>query len=97
MFQSFIPFRYQKWATLTGGFLIHLSLGSYYTFGNISPYLTSYLREYDGLDVRYSQTTYILNSFGIFFSLANIISGFVNSKFNTKIQNNILIGCLIMK
>ncbi|RNA25052.1 oxalate:formate antiporter-like isoform X1 [Brachionus plicatilis] len=96
MLEIFIPYKYKKWSTLIGGFLIHLSLGSYYTFGNISPYLTSYLREYEGLDVRYSQATYILNSFGIFFSLSSIISGFINSKLNVNIRYNILIGCLIM-
>ncbi|CAG5135272.1 unnamed protein product [Candidula unifasciata] len=31
---------------VVGGILIHLSLGTLYTFGNISPYLTSYMRRY---------------------------------------------------
>ncbi|BFZ00819.1 hypothetical protein BsWGS_03857 [Bradybaena similaris] len=31
---------------VVGGILIHLSLGTLYTFGNISPYLTSYMRKY---------------------------------------------------
>ncbi|XP_028401611.1 uncharacterized protein LOC114524659 [Dendronephthya gigantea] len=30
--------------TICGGVLIHLSLGTLYTFGNMSPYITSYLR-----------------------------------------------------
>ena len=82
--QNIIPLQAQKWSTLLGGFLIHVSLGSFYTFGNMSsyifiyiyisaefyrkmlififfafiqllgPYLTSYLREYVGINIRYS-------------------------------------------
>ena len=30
--------------SVAGGFLIQLMLGSFYTFGNIMPYLASYMR-----------------------------------------------------
>ena len=33
--------------------------GCYYTFGNINPYLTSYLRDYTKQDVRYSNSIWI--------------------------------------
>ena len=45
-FNSFFKqYKYhKKWTTLIGGLIIEFSLGSYYTFGNFSPYLTLYLR-----------------------------------------------------
>ncbi|CAF0937021.1 unnamed protein product [Brachionus calyciflorus] len=91
-----IPYKYKKWTTLMGGFLIHLSLGSYYTFGNISQYLTSYLREYDFLDVRYSKSTLILTAWGLSFSISSIISGLLNSTLKINLKITILIGCIIM-
>lgn len=40
---SFYPLR--GWLVLLGGILVHLSLGTLYTFGNLSPYIVSYIRE----------------------------------------------------
>ena len=37
--ERLIPKFYQRWLTLLGGFLIQFSLGSFYTLGNISPYI----------------------------------------------------------
>lgn len=31
-------------SSVAGGFLIHLTLGTFYTIGNMNPYITSYLR-----------------------------------------------------
>ena len=35
------------------GFLINLILGALFSFGNIMPYIASYMREIAGLDVTY--------------------------------------------
>lgn len=59
MLYKLVPYRHRKWLAVFGCFLIHLSLGVYYTFGNIQPYMTSYLREYVGEDIRYAQTIWI--------------------------------------
>ena len=45
-----IPDKYKKWMALLAGFLINFANSSLYTFGNMSPYIISYLREYDGLN-----------------------------------------------
>ena len=43
-----------------GGFLVHLSLGTVYTFGNIAPYIVSYIRnESHPMDLRQETTTWI--------------------------------------
>ena len=34
-----VPDSYKKWSTLIGSFLIKLSLGSFFTVGNMSPYI----------------------------------------------------------
>jgi hypothetical protein len=38
-----------------GAFLIMLNLGAFYTFGNISPYMVSYMRNSTGEDITYRQ------------------------------------------
>lgn len=53
------------------GFTLHLSLGNIYTFGNLTTYLTSYMRVAQGMDVDYSQT------FWIYTTLALCIGPFV--------------------
>lgn len=45
---------------IVGGFLVHLSLGTLYTFGNIAPYVVSYIRnESHPADLRQGTTTWI--------------------------------------
>ena len=45
---------------IVGGFLVHLSLGTIYTFGNIAPYIVSYIRnESHPADLRQGTTTWI--------------------------------------
>ena len=44
---------------VTAGFLLHLSLGSMYTFGNLTTYMTSYLHVRLGLDVDYGNTNWV--------------------------------------
>ena len=39
--------------TVLGSFLSLLVLGAFYTFGNISPYLISYMRNVTGEDITY--------------------------------------------
>ena len=39
--------------TVVGSFLVMLNLGAFYTFGNIMPYLVSYMRNATGEDITY--------------------------------------------
>ncbi|XP_046578488.1 uncharacterized protein LOC124286187 isoform X1 [Haliotis rubra] len=46
--------------SVLGGFLVHLTLSTVYVFGNMNPYVTSYLRGGDeNSTVRYTQTIWI--------------------------------------
>lgn len=44
---------------VAGGFLIHLTLGTFYTFGNMNTYITSYLRNKIDPNMDYSQSIWI--------------------------------------
>lgn len=35
---------YYKYMSLAGGFFVHLVLGNFYLWGNVAPYITSWLR-----------------------------------------------------
>lgn len=95
MIDRLIPERYKKWSTLFGGFLIQLSIGSFLTFGNLIPYLTSYLRIADNLSVRYSQAIWIATSYNFAFSISNLLSGLINSAYDLNPKIFILLGTLI--
>lgn len=95
MLNLLIPYKYKKYATIVGCLLIHLSLSSYYTFGNISPYIISYMRNVDNLSYRYSDSIWILTSLGVCLSLGTIISGVLISFLKFKIKLVIAIGSML--
>ena len=43
--KNFLFSNYKGICSLIGGFLIHLTLGTFYTIGNMNTYMTSYLRD----------------------------------------------------
>ena len=45
--------------TVLGGFLLHLSLGTFYCFGNMDTYITSYLRTHVPGQVSLSEGLYL--------------------------------------
>ncbi len=45
--------------SLIGGFSIHLTLGTLYCFGNMSTYMTSYLRKHVHPNITYSDMVWI--------------------------------------
>lgn len=96
MLNRLVPYEYKKWSTLVGGVLIHLALGSYYSFGNMSPYITSYLREYDGIDIRYSKSVWISTAFHLSMAAGTSLSGFLNSVFKLNVKYTIFFGCFLM-
>lgn len=50
-------------SSVIGGFLIHLILGTFYTFGNVNTYLTSYLRVHVDHDITYASSIWINAAF----------------------------------
>ena len=67
---SIFAFEWPKWflflravLVIAGGFLVHLSLGTIYTFGNVAPYIVSYIhnQSHPG-NLRQETTTWIFAS-----------------------------------
>lgn len=50
-------------SSVLGGFLIHLTLGTFYTIGNMNTYITSYLRKHGEKDLTYSSAIWINTGF----------------------------------
>ena len=68
-----------------GTFLMNLMFGAFYSFGNLMPYIVSYMREEAGLDITYSdfgkvqQIFSIFNGMALFFTPALV--AFTSNKF----------------
>lgn len=50
-------------SSVFGGFLIHLTLGTFYTIGNMNTYITSYLRKHGEPELTYSSAVWINTGF----------------------------------
>lgn len=48
---------------MLGGFLIHLTLGTFYTLGNVNTYMTSYMRRHVDPHAEYAQSIWINAAF----------------------------------
>ncbi|XP_067670074.1 oxalate:formate antiporter-like [Haliotis asinina] len=80
--------------TVIGGFLIHSTLSTGYIFGNMTPYLTSYLRARSGSsDATYSETVWISTANYLSLALCMPILGWIEQKLSPRICT--LIGGLI--
>jgi len=62
-----------------GAVLIHLTLGTFYSWGNITPYVTSYLKS-QGHDVSYGETSFVLAFASFFQGLSMFFGGKLQSK-----------------
>ena len=78
---------------LVSGFLLQLSLGGLFTFGNLTTYLTSYLHVQRGQDVGYGQTAWV----GTCMSLAEGLALLPGSMLYQGVGPRpvVLLGCLL--
>uniref|UniRef100_W6NPZ9 Major facilitator superfamily MFS-1 domain containing protein n=1 Tax=Haemonchus contortus TaxID=6289 RepID=W6NPZ9_HAECO len=77
---------------LTGAVLIHLSIGTYHTFGNMLPYMASYMRNYTDPSVRIEHFMWVPTFQGCFpFSM--VIGGTLSLHVGPRMAT--LIGCTI--
>lgn len=91
-----IDAKHRKWMTLIGGIIVNITLGLYYTFGNINPYLTSYLRDYTKDNVRYSNSIWIQSWIQASQCFAVIFSGVLTVRGVSPVLITFL-GCLTMR
>jgi len=55
----FSPEKLDGVLALIGGFSLHLTLGTLYCFGNLTSYMTSYLRQHVHPNIQYSDMIWI--------------------------------------
>ena len=63
---------------LFGGFLIQLTLGSFYSFGNMMTYLTSYMRINGSPDLTYADFIVVQSVWGMTQGVFMPLSGYVS-------------------
>ncbi|CAG0918154.1 unnamed protein product [Notodromas monacha] len=83
-----------KWRGLfvvLGGFLIHLSLGSVYSFGNLTTYLTSYLNKRTDPGWTYEKSTWIFSASMMGLGGFMVLGGYMNLKLGPRITA--IVGC----
>jgi MFS transporter, OFA family, oxalate/formate antiporter len=82
-----------RWIVVIGAVLIQLALGTIYSWGVLTPYFTSYLRQFNDTLV-YSDTQYIF-AVGLFaFAVTMIFSGKLQQKYGPMIIG--LVGAVLM-
>lgn len=93
-----------KWRlvlVIIGGVIIHLSLGTVYTYGNFAPYLVSYMRQKKiSPDLRYDEAAWIfaMMTLGQGFSgfLGGILERIVGPRFTTIFGSWIMSGSMMV-
>ncbi|RUS90172.1 hypothetical protein EGW08_002051 [Elysia chlorotica] len=85
-----MPYRTtSKWRgvlVVAGGILVHLSLGTLYTFGNLNPYLTSYMR-WTGTapNLKNTECTWVFAAAAIGQGLVMSLSGLIQKKLGPRL------------
>ena len=54
---------YRGLSSVLGGFLIHLTLGTFYTLGNVNTYMTSYIRQKVDPTAQYADSIWVNAAF----------------------------------
>ncbi|XP_076323954.1 apicoplast pyruvate carrier 1-like isoform X2 [Tachypleus tridentatus] len=86
-------FKSYGYLAVCGSFLIHLTLGTFYTFGNMNTYMMSYIKSKVDESVSYSQSVWI-NSVMIFGQgLMMPFGGVLEHRYGARVT--CFIGCLI--
>ncbi|XP_041369549.1 uncharacterized protein LOC121383508 [Gigantopelta aegis] len=87
--------RFRGCLVIFGGVLVHLSLGTVYTFGNMTPYVTSYIREYSSpADLTYATSIWIFAMSGMGQGLSMFLGGLLCQKIGPRLTT--LLGSLFM-
>ena len=80
-------------SALIGGFLIQLTLGSFYSFGNMMTYLTSYMRCHGSPDLTYADFIVVQSVWGMTQGIIMPLSGYISRLTGPRLA--MLLGCFI--
>lgn len=83
------------WVVILAGCLVHLTLGTLYTFGNLAPYIASYIRERSHpTDLHVATTTWIYSLALIGQGTSMFLGGWLVGKIGPRLTT--MLGCVIM-
>eukprot|EP01062_Namystynia_karyoxenos_P047174 TRINITY_DN3548_c5_g1_i1.p1 TRINITY_DN3548_c5_g1~~TRINITY_DN3548_c5_g1_i1.p1 ORF type:complete len:654 (+),score=216.20 TRINITY_DN3548_c5_g1_i1:129-1964(+) len=68
------------WVVLAAGFCVHLCLGTANSWGNLSTYVTSYLRAHGAPEATYGETFWVFGSLNAAQSVMVVLGGFVQMR-----------------
>ncbi|XP_071826655.1 apicoplast pyruvate carrier 1-like [Apostichopus japonicus] len=81
--------------TIIGGIMVHLTLGTFYCYGNMAPYVASYIREYSSpKTIRYQEMTFILAAMAVGQGAFIQVGGFLEKRIGPRAAT--MLGGLIM-
>lgn len=82
-------------AVLTGSMLVHITLGVLYCFGNISPYIVSYLRDRTkDTEIRYANISWCLTLMVVGQGSTMVVGGLLEKKIGPRLT--VMLGCSIV-
>lgn len=82
-------------SSVFGGFLIHITLGTFYTLGNINTYMASYLRQNVDPEITYSSSIWINAAFMLGQGTLMMVGGILERKIGARWT--CLLGSLIYR
>jgi len=85
--------RLRLMAVIFGAVMIHLSLGTYHTFGNMLPYMASYMRNYTDPTIRLEHLIWIPTFQGCF-PFAMVLGGLLSARWGPRAAA--ATGCFLM-
>ena len=62
---------------MVGGFLLQFTMGAFYSFGNISTYMTSYMRQHGSPDITDTDFVVVQSTWGMTQGVVMPLSGFL--------------------
>lgn len=85
----------QPWVVLGAGFLVHFTLGAFYSYGNYAPYIVSYIRNMSHpSDLDYGQSVWIHASSLFAQGISMFLGGCVELRFGPRVST--LIGTVLI-
>lgn len=78
---------------LLGSILINLTLGTFYSVGNVLPYIASYMRIHVDNTITTESLSYVNSTFLLGQSLFLVVGAWIESHYNSRIA--IILGCVI--
>ena len=73
-------------AAVLGGFLLQFTMGSFYSFGNMSTYMTSYMRQNGSPNITYTDFVVVQSAWGMTQGVVMPLSGFLIKAIGQKVS-----------